>query len=161
MHLIAKWSYKMNPYKPTVFATLVSATFLSVTAPLSVAAADEQEGIVGVWTCDGEPGPFKVIKTFAAEGTVIELDNVTFQESPTAGVWKRTGTLHYFLVARQFAFNPDGSWAGTYFYSLPFVIDSAGKAMTGTGHAQFVDASGHSTDAGNFSVSCSRMTFSG
>lgn len=152
----------MNPYKLKVVATLASAALLlSVTAPVSVAAADEQDAVVGVWTCDGEPGPFKVIKTFAAEGTVMELDNVTFEESPTAGVWKRTGTRHYFLVARQFAFNPDGSWAGTYHYSLPFVIDSAGKAMTGTGHTQFVDPSGNSIDAGDFSVSCARMTFSG
>ena len=152
----------MNPNKPTVFAMLVSTAFLGVSAPLPVAAADDQqELIVGVWTCDGEPGPFKVIKTFAAEGTVMELDNVTFQESPTVGVWKRTDTLHYFLVARQFAFNPDGTWGGTYFLSLPFVIDPSRKAMTGTGHTQFVDPSGHSTDAGNFSVTCSRMTFAG
>jgi hypothetical protein len=161
MHFIAKWSYSMNPYKPTVFAMLVSAAFLSVTAPLPVAAADERDGIVGVWTCDGEPGPFKVIKTFAAEGTMMEVDNITFQESPTVGVWKRTGTLHYFLVARQFAFNPDGSWAGTFFYSQPLVMDPSRTAMTGTFHAQFVDPSGNSTDAGNGSVSCSRMTFSG
>jgi hypothetical protein len=77
MHLIAKGSCSMNPYKPTVFAMLVSVAFLSVTAPLPVAAADEPDGIVGVWTYDGEPGPFKVIKTFAAEGTVMELDNIT------------------------------------------------------------------------------------
>ena len=151
----------MNPYKPTVFAILVSATFLSVTAPLPVAAADEQEGIVGVWTCDGEPGPFKVIKTFAAEGTMMEVDNITFQESPTVGVWKRTGALHYLLVALQFAFNPDGTWAGTYFYSQPLVMAPARNAMTGGGHAQFVDPSGRLTDAGSFSVTCWRMTFAG
>ncbi|MGH8132213.1 MAG: hypothetical protein ACRETP_03120 [Steroidobacteraceae bacterium] len=161
MHVIAKWSYTMNPYKPTVFAILVSAAVLSVSASMPAAADDEQDVIVGVWTCDGEPGPFKVIKTFAVEGTMMEIDNITFQESPTVGVWKRSSTLHYFLVARQFAFNPDGSWAGTYFYSQPLVMDPSRKAMTGTFHAQFVDPSGNSTDAGTGSVSCSRMTFSG
>lgn len=160
MHLIAKRSYTMSPHKPAVFAMLASAASLSVTAPLPV-AADPPDGIVGVWTCDGEPGPFKVVKTFAAEGTMMELDNITFQESPTVGVWKRTDNLHYFLVARQFAFNPDGSWAGTFFYSQPLVMDPSRTTMTGTFHAQFVDPSGNSSDAGNGSVSCARMTFAG
>lgn len=139
----------------------LSAAALGVTAPMSVAAAAEQDVIVGVWTCDGEPGPFKVIKTFAAEGTMMELDNITFQESPTVGIWKRTGALQYLLVARQFAFNPDGSWAGTYFYSQPLVVDPSRKALSGTFHAQFVDPSGNSTDAGTGSVNCVRMTFAG
>ena len=152
----------MNPLKPTVCAMLASSAFLSVSAPLPLAAGeDEGDRIVVVWTCDGEPGPFKVIKTFTAEGTMMEIDNIAFQESPTVGIWKRTGTLHYFLVARQFSFDPDGAWAGTYYYSQPLVMESSHKAMKGTFHAEFVDPTGKATDAGNGSVSCSRMTFAG
>ena len=122
---------------------------------------EERDPIVGTWVCDGGPVPFKVNKIFAAEGTMMEVDNVTFQESPTVGIWKRTGTLHFFLVARQFAFEPDGTWSGTFYYSQPLVMDPSRKTMTGTYHARFVDPNGNSTDAGDGAVSCSRMTFKG
>jgi hypothetical protein len=95
-----------------------------------------------------------VIKTFAATGTMMEINNVAFQESATVGIWKRTSALHYFLVARQFAFNPDGTWAGTYFYSQPLVMDPSHKAMTGTYHARFVDPNNNSSDAGDGAVTC-------
>jgi len=69
--------------------------------------------------------------------------------------------LHYFLVARRFVFNPDGSCAGTFFYSPPLVMDASHESMNGTLHAQFVDPNGNSSDAGGGAVSCARMTFGG
>jgi hypothetical protein len=151
----------MNASKLKVFALLLSAGALGTLTSAPAAASEAEDGIVGVWTCDGVPGPFKVIKTFAREGTMMEIDNIAFQESPTVGIWKITGELHYFLVARQFAFNPDGTWAGTFFYSQPLVIDPSLKTMKGTFHAQFVDANGNSSDAGDGAVSCARMMFAG
>jgi hypothetical protein len=151
----------MELANPTALASLVAATALAALTPVPAAASDDEDAIVGVWTCDGGPPPFKVIKTFAAAGTMMEIDNIAFQESPTVGIWKRTGKLDFFLVARQFSFNPDGSWAGTFFYSQPLVMDPSHKSMSGTFHAQFVDANGNSTDAGGGEVSCARMTFAG
>ena len=151
----------MNASKLTTFALLLSAGALGTLTSAPAAVPETEDGIVGVWTCDGVPGPFKVMKTFARAGTMMEIDNITFQESPTVGIWKKTGALHYFLVARQFAFNPDGTWAGTYFYSQPLVIDPSLQTMNGTFHAQFVDANGNSSDAGDGAVSCARMTFAG
>jgi len=151
----------MKLYKPTALASLLAATALTALTPGPATASDDDDTIVGVWTCDGGPPPFKVIKTFAATGTMMEIDNIAFQESPTVGIWKRTGALDYFLVARQFVFNPDGSWAGTFFYSQPLVMDASHKSMNGTFPAQFVDPNGNSSDAGGGAVSCTRMTFAG
>ena len=113
--------------------------------------------IVGTWVCNGSPPPFMVIKSFHVGGTVIEMDNLGFQESAAMGNWKRTAHLKYFLHLRQFVFNADNTFAGTFKYTQPLTIHPSLTSLDGTFHAIFVDPSGKESDAGNGSVTCTRL----
>ena len=115
--------------------------------------------VIGTWECDGNPPPFKVIKNFNAGGTMMEIDNISPLESPTIGSWQRTSPLHYFLVARQITYNPDGTFAGIFHYTQPLVMDAGGNSMHGTFEAALVDPDGNSIPFGDGEVSCTRMPF--
>lgn len=115
--------------------------------------------IVGTWECDGAPPPFKVIKNFEAGGTMMEIDNISTQESPTIGSWKRTDELKYFLVARQFTYDTNGNWVGTFHYTQPLTMDPSRNKMAGTFHFELIDPNGNSISSGDGQVSCARMPF--
>ena len=115
--------------------------------------------IVGTWECSGSPPPFLVTKDFNAGGTMIEVDNISFQESPTIGRWKQTGPLSYFLVARQYTFDPSGNFVGTYQYTQPLTMDSSLDSLEGTFNSTLVDPNGNSIASGSGQVRSKRMPF--
>jgi hypothetical protein len=121
--------------------------------------AVKADPIVGTWECSGSPPPFIVIKNFNAGGTMMEIDNITTQESPTIGTWKRTGDLTYFLVARQITYDASGNFAGIFHYTQPLTMDSSHDTLEGTFDATLVDPDGNAIPQGSGEVSCKRMPF--
>jgi hypothetical protein len=113
--------------------------------------------VVGTWECDGSPPPFKVTKNFEAGGTMMEIDNITPLESPTIGSWKRVGYLRYFLVARQYTYDSNQNWVGTFHYTQPLTMDPSYQTMQGTFHFVLLDPNGQVLDSGDGQVSCRRM----
>jgi len=113
--------------------------------------------IIGTWECSGGPPPFKVTKNFNAGGTMMEIDNISPFESPTIGSWKQTGPLTFFLVARQFIYDPSGNFLGTFHYTQPLTMDSSRNSIAGTFQATLVDPNGTESDGGSGEVNCARM----
>jgi len=143
-------------------AVLACAGMFSASAQLGGQSSHKpvnMDPIVGTWECSGSPPPFIVIKNFNAGGTMMEVDNVSTQESPTVGTWKRTGDLTYFLVARQISFDPSGTFAGVFHYTQPLNLDESQTTLKGTFDATFVDPNGNVSPAGTGEVSCARMPF--
>jgi len=140
-----------------VCCTLFQASLLA--GDESSPKAIHDDPIVGTWECTGSPPPFIVIKNFNAGGTMMEIDNITFQESPTIGSWKRTGDLTYFLVARQITYDPSGNFAGVFHYTQPLTMDPSRKTMKGTFDATLVDPSGNTIPFGSGEVSCAIVPF--
>ena len=133
---------------------------LTVSMPPTAAADQASAGtdpIVGTWECDGGPPPFKVIKNFELGGTMMEVDNIAFQESPTIGRWTRLAPLKYFLAARQFTYDPDGTWVGTFHYTQPLTMTSSLESMSGTFYFELIDPNGVSISSGDGAVVCQRM----
>jgi hypothetical protein len=138
-------------------SALAASTLTSATADETNETVDR---IVGTWECDGGPPPFKVIKNFEAGGTMMEIDNIAFQESPTIGRWKRLAPLKYLLVARQYTYDPDGTWVGTFHYTQPLTMDPSLETLSGTFHFELIDPAGNSISSGDGAVVCKRMSFS-
>ena len=154
-------------YLPVTIVALVAISILVA----AVSRADQNSNsafhpqvlisspIIGTWECSGGPPPFKVTKNFNAGGTMMEIDNISPFESPTVGSWKQTSPLTFFLVARQFTYDPSGNFLGTFHYTQPLTMDSSRNSIEGTFQATFVDPNGIESDAGSGEVNCARMPF--
>jgi hypothetical protein len=108
--------------------------------------------LVGTWqgAIEISGAGFNYVLNYNSDGTAVEIDNFASgsYESPSIGAWKKTDASSYVYDLRQFAFNPDGSFAGTYRVRSLITLEANENAFTFTFHYVEVDATGNVITSG-------------
>lgn len=102
--------------------------------------------LVGTWqgAIQLSGAGFNYVLNYNSDGTAVEIDNFASgsYESPSIGAWKKTAPSSYVYDLRQFAFNPDGSFAATYKVRSLITLGADGNTFAFTFHYVEVDANG-------------------
>ncbi len=143
----------------------IGAATLTLLAP-HVRADGNDDPIVGSWNCTVPPAggapAFTLVKNMNAGGTLNEIDTAAppSQESPTVGVWHRTGRRTYSQKAFQFVWDGAGNWLGTFHYTGAtdaITLSADGNEIDIKGVATQYDPSGTLVVSFPFTVHCTRF----
>jgi YD repeat-containing protein len=129
-------------------------------------AEDDRDPIVGSWNCQVPPAggapAFTIVKTMHAGGTLSEIDTAAppSQESPTTGVWHRTGSRTYGQEAFQYVWDVSGNLIGIFHYTGPsnaITLSLSGNEINILGTATLYDPNGVVLQSFPFTVHCARF----
>ena len=129
-------------------------------------ADEDPDPIVGSWSCVVPPAgggsAFTITKNMNAGGTLNEIDTAAppSLESPTLGVWHRTGRSTYSQKAFQMIWDGGGNWVGTFLYTGPedaITLSISRNEIDIQGTATLYDPTGVQIQSFPFTAHCGRL----
>lgn len=148
---------------------LTGAALAQAVAPRGVAAQAEQqeEALVGSWQVTvnptGQPGAFKAMVTFAADGSLVHSEDIATAAPPPLhtttghGAWIRMDENKFALRYVALVIRPPGAFGGTFTVRASPTVSDTADAFSGPFSAEVANPEGQLLLSLNGTVQATRI----